>query len=215
MNSCANTTGRISCTVVLLLAGVCSAPVAAQDPAASTGEAICGPRCVEFVLNWYDRPVEVSDLIWELQGGQSDRQVSASALDAALKKRGIHTQLVRISEWKSPTWSYPALLHMRNENGSGHFVVWVPPSEGKPSLLWDNGAGFTKALTPSQSARLSGVAILTSREPFPDGPEIEVGSGRPLATLNSVGGGLILGIGIALLVWRTSRRTRIWGGSKP
>jgi len=190
----------------LVLAG--GSACRAQDAATVVGEAVCGPRCVEFVLAWYGRPVEASDLVWELQGGQPDRMVSAAALDEALRRRGVHTRVVRVDGWDAPTWPHPAVLHLRQPNGAGHFVVWVPPKDGRAAALWDGREGFTAGLTSTQVTGLSGVVVLTSPDPIPETPTIEVGTETPRWPL-WLAGGLVLGLAAVLIARRVSGGRRV------
>ena len=129
---------------------------------------ICGPRAVEFILYWYGKPEEVSDLIWELQGGDVSRPVNLQTIADALGKRQIHTKAIRLSPGTEPEWPYPSILHLNQAGGPGHFVVRVPAKDGRPVLYWSGTSGYGTDLREEARNNLTGVVLLTSLEPIPD-----------------------------------------------
>ena len=154
----------------VLLAGLAIGPARGQTTAAdlaATAPAICGPRCVEFVLDWYGRPVDVSDLIDELQQGRPYQMVSLAALAEALEKRGLHAKAVTLGWGATLDWPHPVVRHSTRADGAGHFTVLVPPRGDLPRLVWTGDAGYKRALTDEDGAA-SGVLLLTSPEPIRD-----------------------------------------------
>lgn len=107
-------------TYLLALAGLTGGPGAAQGPA-TDAPAVCGPRCVEFLLHWYDRPADVSDLIDELQQGRPYQAVSLLTMAEALHKRGVHTKAVRLG-WGATGTGRPSRRHGRSDRHPGRLA---------------------------------------------------------------------------------------------
>ena len=174
---------------------------------AATGEQICGPRCVEYILNAYDRPTELTDLIYAMQGGQADRMVSAAMIAKTLENKGIHTRILKLDPPSIPDWPHPTVLHLINASGSGHFVISVPGDAGHAVMFWDGGT-FHEELPEPQRNGLTGVVVLTSPEPFAQDqpPELGIRTTESSSTLNWVGGGLLGAVGMVLIGWFLIRR---------
>lgn len=134
-----------------------------SDPARRTDARMtCGTRVTEFVLDWYGRPAEAADLLWELQGSRADKLASVAGVAEAFNSRGLHTQVVRAAAPGVVDWAGPVVYHTVNADGVGHFVVQVPARGQFPRLYWCNAKGFSKQLPAEYAAGLSGVMVLTS-----------------------------------------------------
>jgi hypothetical protein len=194
--------------VAVFVAAAClslaSQPGRSQDPAAQAlGRKVCGPRCTEFVLHWYGKDEDVSDLTRELQNSRLDQMVSLAAIEQTLNKRGVHTRAVRVPDGGGVEWPYPVVVHLTQSDGAGHFVVRVPPKSGFPRLWWSGERGFERELPDDERQRLTGVVLLTAPEPIGDP---QPAAARP-AWQNPVwiGVGLVSGVGL-LAVSRAYRR---------
>lgn len=162
---------------LLALAGLTGGPGAAQGPG-TNAPAVCGPRCVEFLLHWYDRPADVSDLIDELQQGRPHQMVSLAAMAEALHKRGVHTKVVKLGWGATLDWPHPVVRHSTRASGAGHFTVLVPPRGEFPRLVWTGDAGYKRVLDDRVDGEASGVLLLTSPDP--------IGEVRPMARRGTV-----------------------------
>ena len=187
---------------LLALAGLSGGPGVAQG--ASVAPAVCGPRCVEFLLHWYDRPADVSDLIDELQQGRPYQMVSLTALAEALNKRGVHTKAVKLGWGATLDWPHPVVRHSTRADGGGHFTVLVPPTDKFPRLVWTGDEGYKRALDERLDGEATGVLLLTSPEPIGDvQPAAKYG---PLRSLVVAGGVVLTGAGFCGLAVRGRRR---------
>jgi len=161
--------GAIVAGCLLVVANRCEAQ---RSGGAVNSRMICGPRCVEYVLHWYGKPEEVSDLILEIQGGQVDQPVSLATLVEALGKRQIYTTAVQVRPGTELEWKYPAIFHLKQPPGPGHYIVWVPPTADRPRLYWFGEGGFQTELTSEERQRLTGIVLLTSPEPITGPPTV-------------------------------------------
>ena len=193
---------------VAVLAALAGGRAVAQTPpeadAARTAPAICGPRCVEFVLDWYGRPADVTDLIGELQQGRTYQSVSLAALAESLVRRGIHTKAVQLSWGATLDWPHPVVRHSTWPSGAGHFTVLVPPRGEFPRLVWTDSAGYKRELTDVADGAASGVYLLTAPEPIGDPrPQVRRGAWPWLA---GVSGAVLVGVSVYWLRIRGRRQ---------
>ena len=192
----------LAAVVAVLAAG----PASAQKPddLSETAPAVCGPRCVEFLLHWYDRPADVADLIDELQQGRPYQMVSLAAMAEALNKRGVHTKAVKLGWGTTLNWPHPVVRHSTRRSGSGHFTVLVPPRGEFGRLVWTGDAGYKPTLSDAADGRASGVYLLTSPEPIGDArPAVRRGT---LPLLAGAGGAVLTAVGGYGLAARGRRR---------
>lgn len=128
----------------------------------SRGDVVCGPRCVQYVLQHYGIESDLIDLVKETQ---SDFEAGASlaALDDALRRRGVFTATLKLSPNAVLQWPHPVLMHLTPETeGIGHFVVWLPTSDRTQVQVWTGLAGIQTGSESRLAAKRSGVVLLTS-----------------------------------------------------
>jgi ABC-type bacteriocin/lantibiotic exporter with double-glycine peptidase domain len=197
---------------LLALAGLTGGPGAAQGPN-TNAPAVCGPRCVEFLLHWYGKPTDVSDLIDELQQGRPYQMVSLQAMADTLAKRGVHTKAVKLGWGATLDWPHPVVRHSVRPDGGGHFTVLVPPRGEFPRLAWTGDAGYKRALTDEEDGEASGVCLLTAPEPIDDvQPRVRRGV---LPVVAGVGGLALMGCGCYGLAVRGRRRQAATAANHP
>jgi hypothetical protein len=116
--------------------------------------AICGPRCVQHILNSYGIKVELIDLIRECQWPDIEKGASVDSLIAALNQRGIYTLAIKPV---TLNWKKPILAYSTADNGTniGHFAVFSQTIDGKVSV-WNSNS---KVITPA-------VLVLTDDQPI-------------------------------------------------
>jgi hypothetical protein len=138
----------------MLLTATCIAQ--SPQPTLEASEVICGPRCVQRVLEDYGQCVELIDLVRELQGAAIDRPASLLAMSKALERRGIYTAAIRISGNDVPhlNWREPVIVHIATAQEShGHFVVMGGPgAESRSVCLWASSAEFVGQFRLRQGA---------------------------------------------------------------
>jgi ABC-type bacteriocin/lantibiotic exporter with double-glycine peptidase domain len=130
---------------------------------------ICGPRCVDCVMRWFDRTdQELIDLVREIQWPDLASGASLEKLQVALQRRGIETKLVDINPPSVFEWSYPAIVHLSNPRPNGHFIVRLPGSKNGQERIWDGLAGETAISKGKLCAQMSGAVLLTAPKPIGD-----------------------------------------------
>jgi hypothetical protein len=201
---------RNSLAVFMAVTALVGGRVVAQAPgtseSAQPAPAVCGPRCVEFLLHWYGRPEDVSDLIDELQGGRPYQMVSLAAMAEALNKRAVHSRAVKLGWEATLNWQHPVVRHSVRADGCGHYTVLVPPRGEFGRLVWTGEAGYKRALDDESDGEATGVYLLTSPEPITDEevrPQVRRGT-PPL--LIGAAGAVLTGIGCYGLATRVRRR---------
>ncbi len=128
---------------------------------------ICGPRCVQFVLDYYGHEEGVIEIVREIQWPHLSRGCSLADIEDALRKRGIHTQAIRLESRATLDWPHPVILHLSaGRNEMGHFVVWLPCSTGGAADIWDGGLRIRQVAQRSLSEQRTGFALLTSPKPI-------------------------------------------------
>lgn len=128
----------------------------------SRGDVVCGPRCVQYVLQHYGIESDLIDLVKETQ---SDFEAGASlaALDDALRRRGVFTAALKLSPNAALQWPHPVLMHLSPETGEmGHFVVWLPTPDGSKSQVWNGLSGTQSGLESVLAKKRSGYVLLTA-----------------------------------------------------
>jgi hypothetical protein len=214
------TTARL-CIVLLSAACVLGSPQrlalpAGQKPggtrrpeSSSGGDAVCGPRCVQFLLKWYqDEKADLVDLVREIQWPDLESGCTLDAIDRALRKRGIHTFAMRIQPEARLQWPHPAVVHLKSQKAAdtpprvGHYVVWLPGSSRVKASVWQGLSGVKTYRNRLLEERRSGAVLLTSPIAIDD-PEAALAKRSlfPAVVLALVAGGL----GGVVLLWCTRR----------
>lgn len=132
---------------------------------------ICGPRSVRYLLSFYGHDEDLYALVKEIQWPDVSQGASLDSLARSLRKRGVYTSGVLLSDKAGLTWDYPSLVHFRatGESGLGHFAVWMPSSDCTQTRLWSGLAGYEVMPTLEFNRVRSGEVLLTSPHPIPDG----------------------------------------------
>ncbi len=134
---------------------------------------VCGPRCVQYILESNGQHADLIDLIREMQWPDLEHGVDLEAIDTALRDRGVHTFAMRLSPNARLKWPYPAIVHLARERERlGHFVVWLPTSSHDVDL-WCGPRGVRRLSQGDFQAEFSGAVLLTAPEQIRD-PELAV-----------------------------------------
>ncbi len=164
--------------LVALLAGVVSlVPIAlASQPKPPEQEvagpgAICGPQCVQRILRHFGMEESLVDLIREIQPTDVSEGSTLDVLQRALRKRGLHTAAMKIGPRVRIQWPHPVLVHLRRDDGEGHYVVQFPSSTQHEERFWLGPGGMQTVARGTVSARRSGALLLVSPEPISDPSE--------------------------------------------
>lgn len=126
------------------------------------GDMFCGPRCVQYILKYYGKDEDLIDLVRETQWPNLEQGASLQSLDIALRKRGVHTSALRLKSINTLRWPYPVLLHLKGQNGGGHYIVWLPCSSADQATVWVGLDGQETGATRQLAQRCSGRILLTA-----------------------------------------------------
>jgi hypothetical protein len=74
---------------------------------------VCGPRCVQRVLEHYGYEVELIALVSEIQGADLGRGSSMAELARSLEACGVHCHFVRLGTRELPDAPRPVILRRR------------------------------------------------------------------------------------------------------
>lgn len=162
--------GPLTILVVILAMVTGSAPASAEPPAEGrVVDLVCGPRCVQHVLDHFGKPTDLGDLIREMQWPAFERGSSVAAVEESLNKRGVHTRAVRVGTDLDLHWPHPAIVLVRTDDSElGHFVVQEPSDEVGKVTAWVGLNGHVTGDARQFAARRTGVIVLTAPEPIPD-----------------------------------------------
>jgi len=132
------------------------------------GSLICGPKCVRKILWLYGKEDEdIIRLIREIQWPDTRKGATLANVAQALERRGIHTFAMNISPSARIVWQHPVIVHLEPKLGEeiGHFVVWLPESQGDTVRIWDMGR-VRRSNERLWTEGRSGAILLTSPEPI-------------------------------------------------
>lgn len=135
------------------------------------GDLICGPKCVREVLRLYGREDEdMIRLVREIQWPEVRKGSTMADIAQALEKRGVHTFAMKIKPSARIVWPHPVVVHLAPKPGEeiGHFVVWLPESQGGAAKVWNTDKGLEQQNERTWSKERSGAVLLTSLEPIDD-----------------------------------------------
>lgn len=158
-----------SITPLAVLFAFCSMASALGDVSptseATSTDMVCGPRCVQFLLRYYEKddPGLVA-LIREIQWPHLEQGVTLAAIDAALRSRDIYTYPLFVLPDAKFDWPHPVLVHL-NPKGTarfGHYVVWLPSSTASRTGIWSGLSGVREGNARDLSDWMSGAILLTS-----------------------------------------------------
>ena len=164
-------------SLLLLLATVAGKPIKAnigkraeEHPPLPELDVFCGPRCVDFVLQYYGKTEIFSDLVREIQWPDVERGCSMDAMKTSLERRHVHTLALRRLPGTILNWNRPVIVHL-HRNGDptlGHYVVWLPSSTARTIRIWNGIHGLQEVPIDEFLSEMSGVVLLTSLTPVED-----------------------------------------------
>jgi ABC-type bacteriocin/lantibiotic exporter with double-glycine peptidase domain len=201
-------TRAIAMATALLVGALGRGATATAQEAAAGEDFVCGPRCVQYVLDWHKVPSpDLVELVREMQWPELQDGSALAGIQTALRERGLHARAVRLPPAARLTWNQPVIVHQTTD-GIGHFVVWLPQPAGDKTVIWD-GLHGERAIEWKELVReTSDVVLLTSNAAIPENAEYAVSSGRPYLW-TSVGVVLALYVGRRLLRGRKAMRSLV------
>lgn len=128
---------------------------------------LCGSRCAQFILAYYDRIVSLekleTDSVWtEIRDG-----MPLTELQAILKKWDLHSYPMSLDRPARIVPTEPCVLHLEKETDRiGHYVVVLPDSSVYRAHLWDPAHGFRYQPWTELNREMTGTVLVVSTEPL-------------------------------------------------
>ncbi len=169
---------------------------AVASPARDT---ICGPRCVRFLLEYFDADdqpnSQLLDLVREMQWPNIGNGCSLDDIRVALERRSIAVSLQKVDCSQPLRMQSPAVVHLRADTEPiGHFAVWLPSSSATSVDLWTFPNGLTR-LTGEEFAKVRHELILATPAPNKDASSRKGHLANPLV----IAGVAFAGVSLACL----------------
>jgi hypothetical protein len=146
-----------------------------SNPAAnsrSAGGALCAVRCVDFILQLYerDRP-SFHELVREMAASDPDSESSISMLSIqhSLENRNVGTLAIYLPPAATLAWDHAAVVHFEDSKyPMGHFAIWLPTSDESHVHLWPaDGAAAAVSMSRAEFDRhRTGYVLLASPTPI-------------------------------------------------
>jgi ABC-type bacteriocin/lantibiotic exporter with double-glycine peptidase domain len=206
---------RVSACIALAMPSTVVAPstaplmpeatrMAARDR--TCGDALCGPRCVQFILQQFGHRSELLTLLQELPLSEVSRGASLQSLQELLERRGVYCEALAVSPQGVLRWGHPVLVHLEDKNDpqSGHYVVWLPTSSGEYCDIWDGAHGSYSCSERRFASSRSGAMLLTSPTKIEDSRRA-VTLGPAVALTLLWGSAISLGVTCVYLMLRWQR----------
>jgi hypothetical protein len=134
--------------------------------AAPWRDIVCGPRCIQRLLEWYGKDEDLTPIIRETQGPEIRHGSSLRSLQEALNRRGIHSAAVEVPAGCRVEWRYPIILHDANistdRDPKGHFFLWLPASGSGEASVFTAGSPNTGQSLIDGFVRSGGTALVTA-----------------------------------------------------
>lgn len=161
----------------------------------------CGPRCVHFLLQVYNRDVPYEDVLRDCSPGANG--TSLKQLQDCLKSHGLHVLPLSGPAYQAARQlNQPMIARLQSTSGSGHFVVIIDWDEASGEVLVYNPPVSYGHVPASEFApSLSDISLVVSDKLLPSVDELNSGRGTNLllTALTAVSASLLLAA-----VWRLS-----------
>jgi len=154
-----------SWSVALILLSMSLTHVHAED---APVDANCGPRCVDFLVEYVDLPDEqLRSMITEFDALDEQPGVTFQQLAHALERRGPAISADSIPTDFMIESDAPVVLHLNplGSNSLGHFAVLLPTSTPTHSDVWVGVEGVQSGSPLQLRPQMSGEAIAVSSKP--------------------------------------------------
>jgi hypothetical protein len=125
------------------------------------GDAACGPRCINHVLEYFGKKKVFLPKLMEEVGVSKERSgASFDRLKLALENHGIYAEFARLGSFDVLTWRAPVILHFNNH----FFVHSVDASDDTIVLRGIESGAFSSY--GDMYENISPVVLLTSNAPI-------------------------------------------------
>lgn len=147
--------------------------LAAGEPPRRGGDVYCGPRCVQYVLDYYGKHCDLVDLVDEIQQPNWWDGSRLRDIDRALRRRGLFTAPLIIDPSTEICWDRLAVVHVKpTDSEVGHFVVQLQSDsldrlQADGSIpVWSGLHGVIQRPPRTFRRSRSGAVLLVAAHPF-------------------------------------------------
>jgi len=169
---------------------------ATEQKSAKSEDGYCGPRCVQFILNYYNHDVGLLELIDRITPEHEWRGMSVAEIIALFQQYDVPARAVKSSSVDDLSPVLPVIAHLHDaETGREHFVVVLGTQEDSV-CVWDGLIGVQDTKIELFDINNSRIAILpilseSSKKAFSSKPKVSMGW-KLLTFLPGVFGGVLL-----------------------
>jgi len=170
--------------------------VASEQKSVKREDGYCGPRCVQFILNFYGHDVGLIELIDRMSLEHEWRGTSVAELITLFQQYNVPTRAAKFSSVDDLSPALPVIVHLNaTDSGHGHFVVVLEIKAGSV-CVWDGLIGVQHiklALFETSCSQIAVVPLLSesSTKVFAPNPKALMGW-KLLTFLPGVFGGTLL-----------------------
>jgi hypothetical protein len=138
-----------------------------SNPYALDGQLSCGPRCAAFFLDYFGREVSYTEVLEKCPPGPVG--ASLEQVKDLLEKYGVYTLgFSDATAEKLKRLRYPAIMHLNNKDGTGHFLVLLGWEQEKQAFRVYSPPSFYGHTSEKELGdRLSGFGLAVSDRSLP------------------------------------------------
>ncbi len=155
---------RLLIVVWSILSVFVSTALSADTPA----DVHCGPRCVDFLIEYLSLPDEdLRSVMTELDALDAEPGTTFPQLAHALERRGLIVVAYDIPVGSMIESDSPVILHLNplGSNSLGHFSVLLPTSTPTHSDVWVGVEGVQSGSPLELRPQMSGSVLVVSTQP--------------------------------------------------
>jgi|HubBroStandDraft_4_1064222.scaffolds.fasta_scaffold70163_2 hypothetical protein len=173
-----------------------------------TFASVCGPQCIQRVLETYGIKEKLTTIIYEIQWPDLERGTSMADLISALERRGISVKAARVPLGVPVVWPHPVIIHYPRESGLGHYAVLTPADGSRGQHVWYGPSREGEFPANACFWRRSEIVLLTSSEEITNS-QIRKLSWNRAALFSTYALGVEIGIGVVLFGLLTNLLIRL------
>jgi len=168
----------------------------------------CGPRAVHFVMRFFSLKCSLESLIDQLQPNSSELP-SMLDLKRNLLSVGLHAIAIRMPATSRPINSLPVIIHLPQQNATGHFSVIVPNSYDPVSNTYEifHTDRLSRRVTIGD-LRMSRELLFVSKDTVEDPTSLLINDGQ------GTDGWAAMGVGVVALICFRLWKSHDWSKKK-
>jgi ABC-type bacteriocin/lantibiotic exporter with double-glycine peptidase domain len=170
--------------------------LASEQKSVKREDGYCGPRCVQFILNFHNHDVGLIELINRMSLEREWRGASVAELITLFQHYNVPTRAVKFISVDDLSPALPVIAHLNDaDSGLGHFVV-VLGVQADSVCVWDGLIGVQDIKIESFENSCSQIAVVpllseSSTKAFTPNPK-ELMGWKLFTFLPGIFGGILL-----------------------